>query len=298
MEQTKTMKSYTPSEIGRRFLRRIPYGWIVVYAIMILLVIFMALPLIYMVSTAFKPTDELFLFPPTFLVQKPTIRNFTELFKSVGYGEIPITRYIFNSLITTVTNVTATVFIACMAAYSLEKLRMPGYKLLYRVVVIGLMFVPAVAQIPTYIVMSQTEMLNTYWALIIPSMAKPMYLFLVKQFMSQFPDSILESARIDGAGEFKLFSRVVMPIIKPAWATVVVFAFIENWNNSGSSMIYITNQTMKTLPYALGSIGNGAVGAMGMVSAASLLATAPTIIVYLLMQRQVMNTMAHAGIKG
>jgi len=285
-------------EAVRRLAKKVPYGWIVVYSLMGLLVVFMALPLIYLVSTAFKPVDELFLFPPTFLVNRPTGENFVRLFRSVGYGEIPITRYMFNSLFSTIANVAGTVMICSMGAYSLEKLRMPGYKFLFRVVVVGLMFVPAIAQIPTYIVMSQTNMLNTYWALIIPSMAKPMYLFLIKQFMSQFPDSVLESARMDGAGELSVFFRIVMPVVRPAWATVIVFAFIENWNNSGSSVMYITEQVMKTLPYALGSIGGGQVAAMGVAAAASLLTTAPTIIIYLLMQRQVINTMAHAGIKG
>lgn len=278
--------------------KKIPFGWIIVYTLMIVLAIFTSLPLIYMISTAFKPLDELFLFPPTFLVHKPSLQNFANLFTSVSQGETPVTRYIFNSIFTTVISVFGSVLICSMGAYSLEKLRIPGYKVLFKAVIIGLMFVPPVAQIPIYIVMSRLGMLNTYYALILPSLATPMYLFLIKQFISQMPDTILESARIDGAGELSIFLKVVMPIVKPAWATVVVFAFIANWNNSSSSMIYITDQVMKTLPYALSSIGNGTMGAVGTVAAASLLTTAPTIIIYLLMQKQVMNTMAYAGIKG
>lgn len=274
------------------------FYWILVYTFMFLLALFCALPLIYLVSTAFKPINELYLFPPTFLVRRPTLENFASLFESVSAGTVPITRYIFNSLLTTVLSVTGTVLVCSMAAYSLEKLRAPGYKFLFRVVIVGLMFVPPVAQIPIYVVMSDLKLLNTYYALILPMIATPMYLFLIKQFISQMPDSLLESARIDGAGELKIFISIAMPMIKPAWATVVVFAFTKAWNESGGSMVYITEQAMKTLPYALGSIGDGGVGAMGAVSAASFLTTAPTIIIYLLMQKQVMNTMAHAGIKG
>lgn len=281
-----------------RRLKKIPLGWIIVYILMIALAVFTSLPLVYMISTAFKPLDELFLFPPTFLVHHPSMQNFANLFTSVSQGETPVTRYFFNSVFTTAISVIGSVLICSMGAYSLEKLRIPGYKVLFKAVVVGLMFVPPVAQIPVYIVMSKLGMLNTYYALILPSLATPMYLFLIKQFISQLPDTILESARIDGAGEMSIFIKVVMPVIKPAWATVVVFAFIANWNNSSSSMIYITNQVMKTLPYALSSIGNGSTGAVGTVAAASLLTTAPTIIIYLLMQKQVMNTMAYAGIKG
>ena len=278
--------------------KKIPVSRVLVYVLMVSLAVFTSLPLIYMVSTAFKPLDELFKFPPTFLVRKPTLENFSDLFSSMSESTVPFWRYLFNSVFTTAISVFGSVIICSMAAYSLEKLRAPGYKFLFQVVIVGLMFVPPVAQIPIYIVMSKLGFLNTYWALILPTLATPMYLFLIKQFMSQLPDSLLESARIDGAGELWIFIKIVMPLIKPAWATVVVFAFIAVWNNSGSSMIYITDQAMKTLPYALSSIGNGTVGAMGAVSAASLLTTAPVIIVYVLMQKQVMNTMAYAGIKG
>lgn len=265
---------------------------------MIILVIFTALPLVYMVSTAFKPLDELFLFPPTFFVRKPSLQNFTSLFASMSGGTIPITRYIFNSVFTTVITVTGTVLICSMGAYSLEKLRVPGHEFLFKIVIVGLMFVPPVAQIPIYIVMSKLGFLNTYYALIVPNLAAPMYLFLMKQFISQLPDVLLESARIDGAGELRIYWKLVMPMIKPAWSTVVVFSFIANWNNSSSSIVYITDQAMKTLPYALTSIGSGTIGAVGAMSAASLLVTIPTIVVYLMMQKKVLNTMAYAGIKG
>ena len=125
-----------------------------------------------------------------------------------------------------------------------------------------------------------------------------MYFFLIKQFVSQLPEPLMESARLDGASEFRILFSIVVPAIKPALATVTVFAFIANWNNAGGSVIYITDQAMKTLPYALSTITSGGLARAGAAAAASLLITLPTIIVYLVMQGQVMKTMMFAGIKG
>lgn len=270
--------------------------WIIVYIFMILLVLLSALPLIYMVSTAFKPLQELFLFPPTFFTKNPTLQNFKQLFSTVQVGTIPMTRYVFNSVFTTAITVFLTVIISSMGAYALEKLKPPGHKWIFKVVIIGLMFVPPVAQIPIYIVMSKLHLLNTYAALILPSLATPMYLFLMKQFMTQIPESIIESARIEGASELRIFFKIVMPVAKPAWCTVIVFAFCAQWNNSGNSIIYITDQSMKTLPYVLSSIGSGSASLMGAQAAAALLTTSVTIIIYTIMQKNVLDTMSYAGI--
>lgn len=270
--------------------------WIVVYVIMVALVLVTSLPLIYMVATAFKPLRELYLFPPTFITTHPTLQNFKQLFDTASNGDVPIVRYIFNSVTTTAATVALTILICSMGAYALEKLKPPGHKLIFRVIIVGLMFVPPVAQIPIYIVMSKLHLLNTYAALILPSLATPMYLFLMKQFLSQVSDSILESARIDGASELRIFFQIVMPMAKPAWCTVIVFAFCAQWNNSGNSIIYITDQSMKTLPYVLSSIGSGSASLVGAQAAAALLTTSVTIIIYAIMQKNVLNTMSYAGI--
>lgn len=271
--------------------------WAVVYVIMTMLVFVTSLPLIYMISTAFKPLRELFLFPPTFITTSPTLQNFKQLFATASNGDIPITRYLFNSIFTTIIGVVLTVFICSMGAYALEKLKPPGHKFIFHVIIVGLMFVPPVAQIPIYIVMSKLHLLNTYAALILPSLAAPMDLFLMKQFLSQVPDSMIESARIEGAGEFRIFLQIVMPMAKPAWCTVIVFAFCSYWNNSGNSIIYITDQSMKTLPYVLESIGNSSASLMGAQAAAALLTTSATILIYGIMQKNVLDTMSYAGVE-
>lgn len=270
--------------------------WIIVYILMVILVLFTSLPLIYMVSTAFKPLKELYLFPPTFFTKHPTLQNFRQLFDTASSGSVPMTRYLFNSITTTGIMVFLTVIISSMGAYSLEKLKPPGHKMIFRAVIVGLMFVPPVAQIPIYIVMSKLHLLNTYAALIVPSLATPMYLFLMKQFMSQVPDSMIESARIDGASELRIFFRIIMPATKPAWCTVIVFAFCSQWNNSGNSIVYVTDQSMKTLPYVLSSIGSGSASMTGAQAAATLLTTSVTIVIYAIMQKNVLSTMSYAGI--
>lgn len=272
--------------------------WVTVYVLMTVLVVFTSLPLIYMTATAFKPLKELYLFPPAFFTRNPTLQNFRQLFDTASGGTVPITRYLFNSITTTGITVFLTVIISSMGAYSLEKLRPPGHKMIFKAVILGLMFVPPVAQIPVYIVMSKLHLLNTYAALILPSLAAPMHLFLMKQFMSQVPDSMIESARIDGAGEVRIFFKIIMPATRPAWCTVVVFAFCSQWNNAGNSIIYVTDQSMKTFPYVLSSIGDGSASMTGAQAAATLLTTSVTIIIYAIMQKNVLDTMSYAGIEG
>ena len=269
-----------------------------VYAFMITLAVVMALPLIYMVVTAFKPIEELLLFPPRFFVKRPVLSNFSDLFQTLDGQTVPFTRYLFNSLFTTIVSVLLTLIICVMGAYAIDKVRMRGSKLFGSMVVYALMFSAPAAQIPIYMVVARIGMMDTYWALIVPTLATPMYFFLLRQFISQIPEVLLESARLDGASECRILFSLIVPMVKPALATVTVFAFIANWNNSGGSAIYITDQAMKTLPYALSTITTGGLARAGAAAAASLLITLPTILVYLLMQAQVMKTMVFAGIKG
>lgn len=267
---------------------------------MVALVSFTALPLVYMVSTAFKPLDELFLFPPRFFVMKPTMRNFTELIGAMESSTVPFTRYFFNSFITSVASVIGTVVVCSMAAYSLTKMKMPYKNTIFNIIVATLMFSPPVTQISNYLLINKLGMINTYWALIVPKLAGSMYFFLLKQnFDSILPNQILEAARIDGANEWQSFIKVAMPIMKPATSTVVVFSFVANWNDYFGPLVYINKQAFKTLPLALQMLqgGLGQVARQGAFAAATLLTTAPTIIVFLIMQSRVIKTMAHAGIK-
>lgn len=268
------------------------------YLIMTGLACFMALPLVYLVVTAFKPLDELFLFPPRFFVKNPTLQNFTDLVATLDSNTVPFTRYLFNSTLVTILSVLGSVVTCTMAAFVAEKLKPRGMHAFSRIVTYALMFSAPAAQIPIYLIVSELGMINTYWSLIIPKIAVPMYFFLYQQFVSQIPDELIESARLDGCSNMRLFVKIIVPLTKAAISTIVVFAFVANWNDSFSPMIYIQKQAMKTLPIILQTIGTGGVARAGAGAAAVFLTTLPTIGLYVAMQSRVLKTMAYSGIKG
>lgn len=275
-------------------------SWILVYSLMLLLVCFTALPLIYLVCTAFKPLSELYVFPPQFFVRNPTTKNFSDLLLSLSSSAVPYTRYLFNSVFIALITVVLTIIISSMAAYGFVKHSLPGNKLWFGIVVAALMVSPYVTQIPRYLIVNELKLINSYAALIVPVLASAYYFFLVKQFMEQIPNELVEAARIDGSGEMHIFWRIIMPMLTPAWVTMMIFCFVGTWNDFFSPLIYLNDQAMKTLPLALNTISGGgaSIGRAGAVSAATLLMTLPTIILFTLSQRKVMQMMVHSGIKG
>ncbi len=280
----------------------ITFSKTLLYVVMIALVLFTVLPLVYVVVTAFKPLDELFVYPPKFFVKNPTGKNFSDLVITLGSSTVPFTRYAFNSIIVTITIVLLTVLVSSLAAYSLVKFKPKGGKLIFDLILMALMFSAHVTKIPSYMIVNKLKLINTYGALILPSIAVAYNCFLMRQFVQQYPDELIEAARIDGAGELKIFWKMVMPALAPAWSTLIVFSFVNNWNDYFSPLIYITSQAMKTLPLALQTISGGdagmSVGRAGAVAASTLLMTAPTVVIFTIMQGKVMETMAYSGIKG
>lgn len=274
-------------------------GGIVLYIFLTLLGLLMLAPLVYMISTAFKPVSELFLFPPRFFVNNPTLLNFRDLLLVTGTTSVPFSRYIFNSLFISICIVFFGVMISAMAAYPLAKHNMPFRGAIFNMVVLALMFSPLVVQIPQYLLVSKLGLINTYWALILPYLAAPMGMFLMTQFLRQLPDALLEAARMDGASEWKVFVSVVLPMLKPAISTFALFSFISAWNDPYPAMVYTTEEDMKSLPLAIQTISGGAgvVARVGTLAAASLLMIIPTILVFIITQRMVLQTMAHSGLK-
>ena len=274
----------------------------VVTVFMIFLVAFTALPLIYIVNAAFKPLDELFLFPPTFFVKHPTGKNFRDLVISLGSLTVPFLRYVFNSVFVSLCVVVGTVIISSTAAFALSKLELPFKAFWFNLIISALMFSNHVTTIPRYLVIESMGLYNSYTALILPQIAVAYNVFLMKQFLDQYPDQIMEAAHIDGAGDFLTFIKIVFPGQKPVVATMVVLTFVSCWNDFFSPLVYTSSQTMKTLPLALQTISGGAgassVSRAGAVSAASLLMILPVIIIFTLMQGKVMETMTQSGIKG
>ena len=274
---------------------------ICLYLFMLALTAFTMLPLIYLVATAFKPMDELFLFPPRFFVRRPVTDNFRDLVLSLGGAAVPFLRYVINSLYVTASTVTLTVVVCSMCAYGIAKLKPVGSGILFVLTIAALMFSPHVTQISRYQVVNALGLIDTYWALILPSIAVAYSMFLMKQFLEQYPNEILEAARIDGAGEFYTFWRIVMPSLAPAWSTLVVLSAVATWNDYFTPLVYTSSLTMKTLPLALQMIAGGPasanIGRAGAVAAASFLMVVPIIVLYLIMQKKMIATMVHSGIK-
>ncbi|MEN2984909.1 MAG: carbohydrate ABC transporter permease [Dictyoglomaceae bacterium] len=282
----------------REKINRSTWGNLIVSVVLIIVAIFMALPLVYSIMNAFKPLDELFLFPPRLFVRKPTFKNFSDLFYLMSTSFVPFSRYLFNSIFISFFGTLGHVLIASMAAYPLAKHRFPGSKILFNLVIFSLMFSGYVTNIPRFIIMSKLRLLDSYLSLILPYIGATLGLFLMKQFMEQIPDSYIESARIDGANEFKIWWYVIMPNVKPAWLTLILFSFREIWNDTYTPALYIHNEALKPFSLALTYIQQGGFVRAGAGAAAAVLMLIPSILIFLITQSNVMETMKSAGIKG
>jgi len=278
--------------------KRFSKGQMKFYLILIPLSIFMVVPVVFIINQAFKPLGELFAFPPKIFVQNPTMDNFKDLFELSGTTGVPMSRYLINSLLVTLLTVVLNLLITITAAYAFAKKRFKGKEALFGLNQLALMFVPTAVAVPRYIVIVQSGMMNTWLAHILPLLAMPVGLFLVKQFVDQIPDALIEAAIVDGAKDLTIIRRVIIPLTKPALATSVVLTFQQVWGAVEASNNFITDDSMRTLSFYLTSIStNNSVAAAGMVAAASLILFLPNLIIFICMQSQVMNTMSHSGIK-
>lgn len=272
-------------------------GDVSTYLLLALYAAFMSLPLFYAIVQSVKPYNELFIFPPRFFTKNPTLMNFRKLFDLTSTSWVPFSRYVFNTLMNTVIGTVIHILSAAMCAYPLAKNKFPGKNMMFSLVVWSLLFTGGVTEIPVYLVMSKLGIIDTYFAFWLPEIAATMGVFLLKQNIAEIPDAMIEAARIDGAGDWKILWSIVMPSIKPAWLTLAIFSFQRNWNATSSSYIY--TETLKTLPTALSQItAAGSVARAGEAYAASVLMMIPPIIFFIFAQSSTVKTMAHAGIKG
>ncbi len=269
------------------------------YVVLVPLAVFMALPIVFIINHAFKPIEELFAFPPTFLVENPVTDNFTRLLRQASAGGISISRYVFNSLIVTISVVLLSISISSMAAFALSKLRLRAKRTLMEINNLAMMFVPIAVIIPRYLLVDGLGLINTYFAHILPLVAMPVGMFLVKQFTDQVPDSLIEAAVVDGAGYFRVFFRIILPMIRPAIATVAILSFQSVWNNTETSAMFTNRESMRTLTFYMSTLSGqtNAVAGQGIAAAASLLMFLPNLLLFILCQSRVMNTMAHSGLK-
>lgn len=282
--------------LKKRRISRSVGGNILSGLVLILLGAFMALPLVYVVSASLKPFDEIFVFPPKILVRNPTLDNFVDLFILSSNSLVTFSRYIFNSIFVAVSATILHVIFASMAAYPLAKNKFPFRDAIFGLIVTCLLFVPQVTAIPLYVIMAKLGWINTYMALIFPSIGSSMGLFLMKQFMENLPVSMMESARLDGANEFCIFFRIIMPNVKPAWLTLIIFVFQGIWNTGSTGLVY--DEQLKMLPVALTQFYTGAgIARMGVTFAGLVFLMIPPILLFVILQSRVIETMAFAGIK-
>ena len=276
--------------------RRSKIGNGLVIFLLLLLGAFMAFPLYYTLIQSIKPSEELFQFPPRLYVLRPTGEHYTELFQLMSNLWVPFSRYLFNTLLVSILGTVLHVILAGMAAYPLAKHKFPGKDALFAIILLGLMFVGQVTFLPSFIIIAKLNLLNTYWAYILPNIGVSLGLFLMKQFIEQLPDSLLEAARIDGSNEWKIYFSIVFPNIKPAVLTVFIFQFVNIWNGLSKEMVY--DEQLKVVKVALEQISaSNAYARMGSGMAGSVLLMIPPIVVFILMQRHVVETMTFAGLK-
>mgnify|MGYP001356937319 CR=1 FL=1 len=269
------------------------------YIILAPFVAFMLLPIIFIFNHAFKPMDELFAFPPRFLVRKPSLVNFRTLFRESQISSIPISRYIFNSLVVTITVLVLSIFISTMAGYVLSKKQFKSKKLLLEINNIALMFVATAVTIPRYLVIEFLGIQDTMLAHILPLLVMPVGLFLVKQFIDQVPDQLIEAAVIDGATDFQIYRKVILPLIKPAIATLTILSFQLVWNNLETSQLFVTRDSLRTLAFYMSTLASqsNVVAGQGVAAAASLIMFVPNLVLFIIFQSNVMSMMSHSGIK-
>lgn len=284
---------------GKRQVRlyRSRAGNFMVFLFLAFFCAFMILPVFYAVVQSFKPLEELFAFPPRFFVRNPTLANYKSVFQIADNLWVPFSRYAFNSFFVAIVGTVLSVIISSLAAYPLAKRKFPGGLLISNIIVWALLFRQEVTVVPQYMVVSALRLVDTYGAVILPTLAGTMGVFLMKQFMiSAVPDSTLEAARIDGCSEFGILFKIVFPSVKPGWLTMSIFTFQALWNNAASQQ-YIYSESLKQLPAALNSISAGGLARTGAASAVAVILMIPPILFFILSQSSVMETMSHSGLK-
>ena len=288
-------KEYHKKLIKRRKPNRSIAGDILLYIFLAFVAFIMSVPIIYAVSNALKPLDELFKFPPRLLPLNPTTDNFSDLFVTMGKSWVSFTRYLFNTVFITFVGTAGHLLVASMGAFVLAKYEFPGGPLFFKIVTVAMMFTGYVTAIPNYLILNKLGWIDTYWAIIVPAIASPMGLFLMKQFMEGLPTSLIEAAKIDGATEWRVFRQIVLPNVKPAWMTLIIFSVQRLWNDPAATFIY--SEEKKTLVYAMSQIQGGGIARTGQGAAVMVVMMAVPISIFIFSESQILETMASSGLK-
>ena len=270
-------------------------GDVFIFLFLCFVAIVLVIPLVYLVSNSLKPYNELFLFPPKLFVKNPTADNYADLFTLISNSWVPFSRYLSNTVFITVVGTFGNVLLGSMAAYAISKIRFPGAEVLFKIIVLSLMFSSVVTQIPTYLIIAKIGWIDTYYALIVPTLQSSLGIYLMKQFIDQVPDTLLEAAKIDGANDGRIYLSIIMPSVKPAWLTVIILSIQSLWNITGSN--YIFSEQFKTLPVAMSQIVSGGIARAGASAAVSVVMLSVPVLSFIIAQSNVVETMATSGMK-
>lgn len=287
----KVLKFFLPQ---KRISRSIG-GDIFIFLFLVGVAILLVIPLVYIISNSLKPYNEFFMFPPKLFVINPTLDNYGDLFTLISDSWVPFSRYLLNTVMITFVGTVGNVLLGSMAAYSISKIQFPGHKICFKLIVLSLMFSAAVTGIPNYLIIAKLGWIDTYFALIVPALQSSLGIYLMKQFIDQIPDVLLEAAKIDGASDIRIYFSIIMPSVKPAWLTVIILSIQSLWNITGGT--YIFSEPLKTLPVAMNQIVLGGIARAGAGAAVSVVMLSVPVIAFILAQSQVIETMTTSGMK-
>lgn len=280
----------------RVVLNRSAGGDFAINLFLLILGIIMFLPLYYVLIQSLKPLDELFYYPPKFYVVNPTLSNFTDLFQLMSESWVPFSRYIFNTVFITAAGVFGNLVLSSLCAYALSKIPFPGRKFFFELIVKSLMISSAVGGTIQFVIIAKMGLMDNLLAIILPSWSSTLGLYLMKQFVdANISNEVLESARLDGASEFRTFWSIAMPMVKPAWITLIINSFQGLWNTGASTFIH--SEELKTLNYAMSQVLSAGIARSGATSASSVIMLLVPIIVFVVGQSNIVETMASSGMK-
>ncbi len=250
-------------------------------------------PFIYSILSSFKPEQEVLAFPPTLFPIHGTIANYTELLQGGVFA-----RYLFNSLVFAVAVAVLNVLFSAMAGYALSRMEFPGKNLIF-VITLAVMMIPTpVTIIPKFLVMNSAHLINTYWALIIPSMVQPFSVFLMVQFMKGLPKELEESARLDGASRWRTFYQIILPLVRPALTAVTILSFQGAWNDFLWSLLVLNDNNMYTLPVGLFQFKSAHYTEYSLLIAGSMFNAIPVLLLFFIFQRYFIEGAVGSAVKG
>ena len=261
-------------------------------ALMLLAVLSLA-PLLWMLSVSLMPRGEASQFPPPFLPSQPTLEGYRDLFATAGLG-----RNFANSLLVSAAITALSLLLNTMAGYAFAKLRFAGRERMFQLLLAALVVPAQVAMLPLFLMMKQLGLVNSYWGVIVPGMASVFGSFLVRQYARSIPDALIEAARIDGAGELRIFFRIVLPLLKPVLVTLATFTFMGAWNDFMWPLIVLTDQQHYTLPVALAALSREHIMEVELMMAGAVVTVLPVLLLFLLLQRYYIQGLLLGSVKG